>query len=202
VKDLVAYVVSRLNIRRTMALNENVCPRILFTGVPVDYKKELQVASRDYVEAYEGMDNMSRTCSAARIVLYPAGNLSGSWILWKIESRTPVRRTNMRKMVTSDLIIWAINSIAAESTIVEERPEADEVVTQQPAETVTAENAEEVAEVVIPEGDLGATPGDIEVVTGENTEEAIVEEELTAAAEENEAAVVPAVTTRSGRSIL
>jgi hypothetical protein len=88
VKDLVAYVVSRLNIRRMTALSENVSPRVLFTGAPVDYKKELQVAFGDYVEAYEGMDNTSRACSSACIALHPAGNLSGSWVLWKIETRT------------------------------------------------------------------------------------------------------------------
>ncbi len=41
VGDLVAYCVSRLKIRRTTALPENTCPRVLFTGIPVDYKKEL-----------------------------------------------------------------------------------------------------------------------------------------------------------------
>jgi len=95
----------------------------------VDYKKELQVAFGDYVEAYEGTDNTSRARSAACIALHPAGNLSGSWVLWKIETRTRVRRTNMRKMVTSDLIVQAMNATAAESVIVEEIPEAGEVVT-------------------------------------------------------------------------
>jgi hypothetical protein len=65
VKDLVAYVVSRRNICRTTALSENVSPRVLFTGAPVDYKKELQVAFGDYVEEYEGMDDTSRARSSA-----------------------------------------------------------------------------------------------------------------------------------------
>jgi hypothetical protein len=37
VGDLVAYVVSRLNIRRTTVLAENVCLKVLFTGTPVHY---------------------------------------------------------------------------------------------------------------------------------------------------------------------
>jgi len=45
-------------------------------------------------------------------------------------------------MVTSDLIVQAMNATAAESVIVEEIPEAGEVVTRQPAEMVTAEQAE------------------------------------------------------------
>jgi hypothetical protein len=86
VEDLVAYVVSRMNIRRTTALTENVCPRVLFTGIPVDYKKELLLAFGNYVEAYEGTDNTSAARSAACIALYPANNVSGSWVLWKLET--------------------------------------------------------------------------------------------------------------------
>jgi hypothetical protein len=41
VPDLVAYIVLRLNIRRTTALSENVSPRVLFTGMLVNYDKEL-----------------------------------------------------------------------------------------------------------------------------------------------------------------
>ena len=44
VKDLVAYVVARINIKRTTAINQNVCPRVLFTGIKVNFKKELELA--------------------------------------------------------------------------------------------------------------------------------------------------------------
>jgi 3-oxoacyl-[acyl-carrier-protein] synthase III len=100
---------------------------VLFTGAPVDYKKELQEAFGDHVEAYEGTDNTSRARSTAFIALHPAGNLSSLWILWKIENRTRVRRTNMRQMVTSDLIIQAMSATAAESAIAEETLETGEV---------------------------------------------------------------------------
>jgi len=35
VKDLVAYSVARVNIRRLTVINKNVCPKVLFTGVKV-----------------------------------------------------------------------------------------------------------------------------------------------------------------------
>jgi hypothetical protein len=54
VPDQVGYAVSRLNIRLTQALNGNICPRVLFTGIPVPYS-ELSVAFGDYVESYEGV---------------------------------------------------------------------------------------------------------------------------------------------------
>jgi hypothetical protein len=95
VGDLVAYVISRLNIRQTTALAENICQRVLFTGIPVDYKKELMYAFGDYVEAYEGITNTSRVRSASFIALFPTGNSIGTWVLWKIDTRSHVRRSNM-----------------------------------------------------------------------------------------------------------
>jgi hypothetical protein len=66
VPDLVTYVVSRLNIRRTTALSENVCPRVLFTGMAIDNTNELSLAFGDYVESYEGTvysQNNAITCT-------------------------------------------------------------------------------------------------------------------------------------------
>jgi hypothetical protein len=114
VKDLVAYAVSRINIQRTSALSENIVPRVAFTGMPVQYQKELRFAFGDYVEAHKGTDNTSRPRSAACIALFPVGNSTGSWQLFKISSRTRVRRTNMVKLVTSSLVINAMNAIAEE----------------------------------------------------------------------------------------
>jgi hypothetical protein len=134
VKDLVAYAVSRLNIWRTTSLNENVCPRVLFTRVTVDYKKELLLAFGDYVEACEGTDNTSRAHSSACIALHPASNAAGSWVLWKIETRTRVQWSNVKKMVTTDIIIQAMNSVANESQL-DELEELEEVARQQPAKS-------------------------------------------------------------------
>jgi hypothetical protein len=77
--------VLRLNVCRTQALSQNVCPRVLFTGMPVPYR-EFSVALGDYVGAYEGTDNTSGARSAACIALCPVGNSTGSWILWKIDT--------------------------------------------------------------------------------------------------------------------
>jgi hypothetical protein len=52
IRRIKEYAVSRLNIRRTHALSGNICPRVLFTGIPVPYS-ELSVAFGDYVESYQ-----------------------------------------------------------------------------------------------------------------------------------------------------
>ena len=43
VKDLIAYAVARINIFRTTAINQNVCPKVLFTGMKINLKKELDL---------------------------------------------------------------------------------------------------------------------------------------------------------------
>jgi hypothetical protein len=63
----VAHAVSRLNIRHTSAINTDVCPRVLFTGIKPNFKKEFKAAFGDYVEAYEGTDNTSNACSCTCI---------------------------------------------------------------------------------------------------------------------------------------
>jgi hypothetical protein len=108
VPDLVAYAVARLNIHRTSALTEAVAPKVAFTGIPVHYHKDVRLAFGDYVEAYEGTTNTSRPRSSACIALYPANNAAGSWQLFKIDTRTRVRRSNMVKLVTGELIIKAM----------------------------------------------------------------------------------------------
>ena len=51
VKDLVTYCVCRLNVRRTKALQNNVCARVRFTGQRINYKREFSLGFGDYVEA-------------------------------------------------------------------------------------------------------------------------------------------------------
>ena len=57
VKDLVAYSVAHMNIKRTTAINCNTCPKVLFTGSKINYKRELALAFGDYCEVYDGTDN-------------------------------------------------------------------------------------------------------------------------------------------------
>jgi len=49
-KDLVTYAVSRINLKRTSALIDNVSPRVKFTGVRPGYEAEFGLAFGDYVE--------------------------------------------------------------------------------------------------------------------------------------------------------
>jgi hypothetical protein len=111
IKDLVAYAVSRINICRTTAIGQNVCPRVLFTGLRVDYRKELSLAFGNYCEVFNGTDNTSRQRSVRCIALYPCCNTTGSWVFFSLNSQKHVRRTIWKKMVTTEDIIKQMNAL-------------------------------------------------------------------------------------------
>jgi hypothetical protein len=87
VKDLVAFAVSRMNIERSAAINQTVAPKVLFTGLWLDFCKELGYAFGDYCEVFNGTDNTSRVRSVPCVALYPCNNASGSWAFLNLKSR-------------------------------------------------------------------------------------------------------------------
>ena len=88
--------------------------------------------------------------STACIALCPANNSTGAWVLLKIASRSRIRRSNWVKLVTTQLIIDAMNAIARESgeqagAPIRQLQEA--IVSQQSAaEEVSPEEPEEILE--------------------------------------------------------
>jgi hypothetical protein len=75
-KDLVAFAVSRMNIRQSSVLNDNVCARVSFAGLKLDFWKELSLGFGDYCEVYNGTDNTTRSRSMPCIALYPCSNIA------------------------------------------------------------------------------------------------------------------------------
>jgi hypothetical protein len=94
------------------SLSENVCPPVLFTGIKVDYKKELNLSFGDYVEAYEKTDNTSTARTSAFIALFPSSNAAGSWTLWKLDSNCNILRTTFVKLITTEEVITQVNLMA------------------------------------------------------------------------------------------
>ena len=112
--DLVIYATNRINARRTSALNDNVAPRVKFTGRRIDYLAEYKAGFGDYVEAYNPrvqsstMQERTEPC----IALYPAGNVTGSWILWSLRSQRYVRRGNFKTLPMPYTVIKIMNEAA------------------------------------------------------------------------------------------
>ncbi len=122
VKDLVARAVSQINIRRTMAINLNVCPHVLFMGMRINYKKELELAFGDYIEVYDGMDNTSKSRSIPCIALFPCCNSTGSWEFMGLKTKTCVRRTQWKVMTTMTTVIDTMNTFDEETVPVVGEP--------------------------------------------------------------------------------
>jgi hypothetical protein len=119
VKDLVTYVVNRLNTRRATSLADNVCPRTKLTGCKINYAREYLLGFGDYVECYDPKvrSNSMKARTEPCIALYPSANISGSWVMWSLGSETYVRRTHWRKLPVSELVIRKMNELAGTSKI-------------------------------------------------------------------------------------
>jgi hypothetical protein len=109
-KDLVAYVISRINTEWSTAINQNVAPKVLFTGLRMDYKKEFSLAFAEYCEVYNGTDNTSRARSIPCIALCPFNNEVGSWAFLNLVSKQRIRRWQWVKMITSEEIVQRMNA--------------------------------------------------------------------------------------------
>ncbi len=88
--------------------------KYLFTGLHVNYKKELSLAFSDYVEVYDGTDNMACSFSVPCIALYPCNNMMGSWTFLNLNTKQYIRHSQWQKMRTTEAIISQINAFDPE----------------------------------------------------------------------------------------
>ena len=119
-KDLVAYSIARLNVRRTTTIASLECPRVRFTGRKINFKKEFDLQFGEYCELPIDKKNLSgplalRTESA--IALYPIANANNSWCFLSLTTKVRVERSNWVKMVTNDVVINRMNELAGVNSI-------------------------------------------------------------------------------------
>ena len=136
IKDLVNYVISRINTRRTTALNDNVCPCSKFTGMKIDYAKEYCLGFGDYAESYDpraekASNNVLVERTEPCIALYSSRNLNDSWVLYNLKANAYVRRTQWTKLPMSESIINKMNVLAGvgssiTAAYIEESTDADD----------------------------------------------------------------------------
>ena len=125
VKDLVAYLVARMNIKRTTGINCNTRPKILFTGTKINYKRELALAFGDYCEVYDGTNNTSASRSILCIALFPSNNSTGSWKFMNLQTKQRVHRSHWKLMATTELIINAMINFEEKSNPMPAEPELE-----------------------------------------------------------------------------
>ena len=155
VQELVSYALARLNIRRTTAINENICPKVLFTGMKINFEKELDLEFGRYTEVYDGTDNTSKSRSIPCIALYPCSNSTGSWEFMNLKTKTRVRRSYWKKMKQSELIVEFMQKFdekaelpaVVEPVLEQEPPQSMDTSTVDPLVEGQAEDSEQ-AQVV------------------------------------------------------
>jgi hypothetical protein len=89
---------------------------VRFTGRWPEYKSEFDLAFSDFVEAYNPrVEAHSNDVNIVRtepcVAFYPSANRNGSWIMWNINTKTYVRRTQWRKLPFSETLINIMNDI-------------------------------------------------------------------------------------------
>jgi hypothetical protein len=158
VKDLVAYAVSRTNIKGTEGLISSESPRVRFTGVKPDFRTEFGLAFGDYVEAYNPRaagrsNNVNTPRTEPCIALYPSANRNGSWVFYNLSTKTYVRRSRWQRLPVSQTIISAMDELAADNTLTL----ADLNIAAEPSEH-PQEATEGEPQMHAPRGDMLVTP--------------------------------------------
>jgi hypothetical protein len=118
-KDLVAFIVSRINIKHSTSVSHNVCARVRFMGIKPDYRKELSLGFGDYCKVYDGTDNTTRNRTVPCIALYPCCNYTGSWAFYNLLTKTRIRQTHWKKMVTTPEFAEKMNALDPGMAVVE-----------------------------------------------------------------------------------
>jgi hypothetical protein len=132
------------------------------------------------VEAFDpkaksnSMDARTEPC----IVLYPAANVMGSWMMWSLRSRSYVRRSIWKKLLAPEVEISMMNEVANVSKI----------ATIEPSSNPTAEETKEPEEQVVRVDTV--IPGEPDRINV-TPEEANVEDEEIVKAEEDAKAKEP-----------
>lgn len=100
-------VVARLNIFPASASPDALGPRELFTGIKLDYKRDLKFSVGDYVQTYESLDKTNGPEERTRgcIALYPLNNKAGSWKFYSLSSDREISRDDGAILPMPDVVI-------------------------------------------------------------------------------------------------
>jgi ABC-type sulfate transport system substrate-binding protein len=92
VKDLVAYVVSRIKVEGSAVINQDIASKELYSGKGSDFKKEFCLRFEDSCKVYDNMDNTSNAQSIPCIVFYQCNN-----VIWLMSIFEPEIKAESKK---------------------------------------------------------------------------------------------------------
>jgi hypothetical protein len=101
----VLFCVSRLNLLPSATCMDKVSPHEQFTGMKLDYSRDLRCVFCDYVQAtVPNTDNSLSTRTLGCVTLLPTGNLTGSVKMWCLSTKTVLTRDQFRILPMPDLV--------------------------------------------------------------------------------------------------
>ena len=133
----VMFCVSRLNLLPSSTCLDHASPTEQFTGVKLDYKRDLRCGFGDYVQAtVPDPDNSLKTRTQGCIAMLPTGNSTGSVKMYSLATKAVVKRNQFTVLPMPDLVIDHITEIALSEGITRESLEID----LPPQQSMTAED--------------------------------------------------------------
>lgn len=113
-------------------MSQNVCARVAFTGMKLDFSKELSLGFGDYCEVYDGTSNTTRSRSIPCVALYPCCNVTGLWAFYSLMMRVRICWMNWKTMVTTFEFIEKMNALDQEAAAPDPVDEVEQAEKQQP----------------------------------------------------------------------
>jgi len=101
----VLFCVSRLNLLPSATSMDKVSPHEQFTGMKLDYSRDLRCGFCDYVQAtMPNTDNSLSTRTLGCVTILPTGNSTSSVKMWCLSTKTVVTRDQFRILPMPDLV--------------------------------------------------------------------------------------------------
>ena len=110
---LVLFCVSRLNLLPSSNSLDKVSPHEQFTGLKLDFARDLRCGFGDYVQAtVPNTDNTMSPRTMGCITLLPTGNTTGSVKMWCLATQSVIIRDQFRILPMPDLVCSYISQLA------------------------------------------------------------------------------------------
>ena len=109
----VAFCVSHINMQPSRTSHDRISPLEQFSGRKLDASRDLRIDFGEYVHAIvPDPDSTLAPRTQGCIALLSSGNSTGSVTIWCLGTNRTVKRDQITKLPTPDLVIAHINSIA------------------------------------------------------------------------------------------
>jgi hypothetical protein len=114
-KELVSHLVTCLNMfPRRGGVSNNLSPRTLICGLPIDYNLQCRVPFGAYCEVHDEHTptNTMESRTTPAVSLGPTGNLQGTYKFYSLQSRKMIVRRHWTELPMPDRVISLVESIA------------------------------------------------------------------------------------------